>query len=58
MTNITEKDERFMRTAIEAARIAEDNGDVPVGAVIVCENQIIGKAYNQRHQLRDPSAHA
>ena len=44
--------------AIEAARIAEDNGDVPIGAVIVCENRIIGKAYNQREQLRDPTAHA
>ncbi len=47
-----------MRVAIEAARIAEDNGDVPIGAVIVCENRIIGKAYNQREQLRDPTAHA
>ena len=44
--------------AIEAARIAEDNGDVPIGAVIVCENRIIGKAYNQREQLKDPTAHA
>ena len=47
-----------MRAAIEAARIAEDNGDVPIGAVIVCENRIIGKAYNQREQLADPTAHA
>jgi len=47
-----------MRTAIEAARIAEDNGDVPIGAVIVFENRIIGKAYNQREQLADPTAHA
>ena len=47
-----------MRAAIEAARIAEDNGDVPIGAVIVCENRIIGKAYNQREQLNDPTAHA
>ncbi len=54
----TKEDERFMRVAIEAARIAEDNGDVPIGAVIVCEKRIIGKAYNQREQLRDPTAHA
>jgi len=47
-----------MRMAIEAARIAEDNGDVPIGAVIVYKNQIIGKAYNQREQLNDPTAHA
>ena len=56
--NNNKEDERFMRVAIEAARIAEDNGDVPIGAVIVCENRIIGKAYNQREQLRDPTAHA
>ena len=47
-----------MRAAIEAARIAEDNGDVPIGAVIVYKDQIIGKAYNQREQLKDPTAHA
>jgi len=51
-------DERFMRVAIEAAGIAEENGDVPIGAVIVYKNQIIGKAYNQREQLKDPTAHA
>ena len=56
--NNNKEDERFMRAAIEAARIAEDNGDVPIGAVIVCENRIIGKAYNQREQLNDPTAHA
>jgi len=47
-----------MRTVIEAARIAEDNGDIPIGAVIVLENKIIAKAYNQREQLADPTAHA
>jgi len=51
-------DRRFMRAAIEAAGIAEENGDVPIGAVIVYKNQIIGKAYNQREQLKDPTAHA
>ena len=52
------QDERYMQMAIEQARIAEDNGDVPIGAVIVSENGIIGKAYNQREQLQDPTAHA
>jgi len=56
--NNNKEDERFMRMAIEAARIAEDNGDVPIGAVIVYKDQIIGKAYNQREQLKDPTAHA
>jgi tRNA(adenine34) deaminase len=52
------KDIQFMRAAIEAARIAQDNGDVPIGAVIVYKNQIIARAYNQREQLADPTAHA
>ncbi len=47
-----------MRQAIESAKIAEENGDVPIGAVIVHEGQIIAKAYNQREQLADPTAHA
>jgi tRNA(adenine34) deaminase len=54
----TEQDEQYMRQAIEAAKIAQENGDVPIGAVIVYENQVIGRAYNQREQLKDPTAHA
>ncbi|MHC4194951.1 MAG: tRNA adenosine(34) deaminase TadA [Planctomycetota bacterium] len=53
-----ETDERFMRVAIESAKIAEDNGDVPIGAVVIHEGQIIAKAYNQRELLNDPTAHA
>jgi len=53
-----EKDKQFMKLAIEQAKIAEENGDVPIGAVIIYQNQIIGKAYNQREQLKDPTAHA
>jgi tRNA(adenine34) deaminase len=58
MISITKEDEQFMRMAIESAKIAEENGDVPIGAVIVHKNQIIAKAYNQREQLQDPTAHA
>ncbi len=47
-----------MRMAIEAAKVAEENGDVPIGAVIVKDGKIIGRAYNQREQLQDPTAHA
>jgi len=54
----SKEDEQYMRTAIAAAEIAEENGDVPIGAVIVHENRIIAKAYNQREQLSDPTAHA
>ncbi|MCJ7728405.1 MAG: tRNA adenosine(34) deaminase TadA [Sedimentisphaerales bacterium] len=51
-------DEQFMRIAIDQAQIAQENGDVPIGAVIVHNNQVIAKAYNQREQLQDPTAHA
>ena len=51
-------DQELMQIAIKEAQIAEENGDVPIGAVIVYQNQIIGKAYNQREQLQDPTAHA
>ena len=51
-------DQRFMKLAIDQAFIAADNGDVPVGAVIVFENIVIAKAHNQRQLLNDPTAHA
>lgn len=51
-------DERFMSLAIDEARIAEANGDVPIGAMIVHEGRLIAKAFNQREQLQDPTAHA
>lgn len=51
-------DNRYMKLAIDQAFIAEENGDVPIGAVIVYKNQVIGKAYNQRELLQDPTAHA
>ena len=53
-----EQDQRFMRVAIDQAEIARENGDVPVGAVIVHKGRLIAKAYNQREQLNDPTAHA
>jgi len=55
---LAQADERYMRLAIDAAHIAEENGDVPIGAVIVYQDQVIGRAYNQREQLTDPTAHA
>lgn len=44
--------------AIDQAYIAEENGDVPIGCVIVYQDQVIAKACNQREQLHDPTAHA
>ena len=50
--------ERWMRAAIELARQAFDEGEVPIGAVIVHDGRIIGEGYNQRESLKDPTAHA
>jgi len=48
----------WMRQAIREAEIADEAGEVPVGAVIVHENRIIGRAHNQTETLQDPTAHA
>lgn len=55
---ISPNDEHFMLKAMEEAAIAEENGDVPIGAIITYENSIIARAHNQREQLNDPTAHA
>jgi tRNA(adenine34) deaminase len=56
--NKSNSEDRFMKLAIEQAKMAEENGDVPIGAIIVHNDTIIAKAYNQREQLQDPTAHA
>lgn len=53
-----EMDQRYMREALAVARRALDADDVPVGAVVVLEGRIIGRGYNQREHLQDPTAHA
>jgi tRNA(adenine34) deaminase len=53
-----DQDQRFMRLAIREAFAAEEAGEVPVGAVVVRDGHIIGKAHNQREILQDPTAHA
>jgi tRNA(adenine34) deaminase len=51
-------DERFMREALDLARRAEQNGDVPVGAVVVVDGEVRGTGFNSPIRLSDPSAHA
>ena len=51
-------DEYFMQQAYRQALRAQEEGEVPVGAVIVCKQQIIAKAYNQTEKLQDVTAHA
>ena len=52
------KDERFMRMALKEAEAAFDEGEIPVGAVVVSRDQIIARAHNQTEQLNDVTAHA
>lgn len=51
-------DEKFMARAYELAQQAEKINEIPVGAVVVHNNEIIGEGYNQSITLNDPSAHA
>ena len=48
-------DEYFMKQALVEACSAAEEGEVPVGAVIVCNNQIIARAHNQTERLNDPN---
>ncbi|MEP0712217.1 nucleoside deaminase [Algoriphagus sp.] len=50
--------EYFMNEALKQAKIAFEEGEIPVGAVIVSKNRIIAKAYNQTEKLNDVTAHA
>jgi tRNA(adenine34) deaminase len=52
------EDERFMGEALDEARNALAAGEVPVGAVVVLEGQVIGRGHNQPIGLKDPTAHA
>ena len=52
------KEEHFMRAALEEAGKALDKQEVPVGAVVVCNNRIIARAHNLTETLHDPTAHA
>lgn len=51
-------DEYFMHAALKEAARAQEDGEIPVGAVIVSNQHIIARAYNQVEKLRDATAHA
>jgi len=51
-------DEHWMSIALEEAQVAAAAGDVPVGAVVVIDDQIVGRGRNRREVDRDPTAHA
>ena len=48
----------FMKEALKEAITAQAKGEVPIGAVIVCQNRIIARAHNLTETLQDPTAHA
>ena len=51
-------DKSFMEAALKQAALAYELGEIPVGAVIVTNNKIIARGYNQTENLKDPTAHA
>jgi len=58
MNTVIFDDKYFMRIAIKEAQKAYEQNEIPIGAVIVWNNKIIGKGYNQTEILQDPTAHA
>ena len=52
------EDEKYMRQAIRLAKKAGDNGDVPIGCIIVYQGKVIGRGYNKRNKDKSPLAHA
>ena len=52
------EDERFMRAALDLARRARERGEVPVGAVVVLDDAIVGEGFNRPIAAHDPTAHA
>lgn len=58
ITDIQSIHEKWMLEAIRLAQIAYEKDEIPVGAIVVKDNKIIGRGYNQREILKDPTAHA
>ena len=50
--------EKYMRIALQEARDAELEGEVPIGAIVVCGDRVIAKAHNRTEHLHDVTAHA
>ncbi|MBR1887328.1 MAG: nucleoside deaminase [Bacteroidales bacterium] len=53
-----EQEEKFMREALREARAALEDGEIPIGAVVVWKGRIIGRGHNETEKLRDTTAHA
>ena len=53
-----EKDEKYMKLALDEARRAYSEGEIPIGAVIVCQDRVVARAHNLTETLCDVTAHA
>jgi len=57
-THFFPRDEYFMRLALREAQRASEHDDIPVGAVVVKDGEVIGSGHNEREVRSDPTAHA
>ena len=53
-----ESAEKYMKIALEEAKAAASEDEIPVGAVIICKGRVVGKGHNMTERLKDPTAHA
>ncbi|MGP3779205.1 tRNA adenosine(34) deaminase TadA [Halanaerobium saccharolyticum] len=53
-----ENDIKYMKMALAEARKAYQRAEVPIGAVVVCDDQVVGRGFNLREQTQDPTSHA
>lgn len=53
-----DRDERFIRVALEEAMVALEHGDIPIGAVLVRDDEVVSRAHNVRELVGDATAHA
>lgn len=53
-----EKDQRYMRMALDEARRAADEGEIPIGCVVVCRDMVVARTHNLTETLCDVTAHA
>lgn len=57
-SKMIKSDEQYMREALKEGAKAAQKGEIPIGAVVVCQGSIIARAHNLNELLKDPTAHA
>jgi len=51
-------DKKYMQMALAEARKAYQQAEVPIGAIVVCDDKVVGRGFNRREQTQDPTSHA